>query len=120
MILVGRDHQNPVYSLQDYERIFTMNREQILELLEQRIAEIRRRYDVTELALFGSAARDEMRPESDVDVLVHFRLPATFAQYMGLKFTLEELLGRPVDLVTAKGLRKEFRGRIERESLVVA
>src|ERR1039457_6849846 len=99
------------------ERIFPMNREQVIGLLEQRMAEIRRRFDVTELALFGSAARDQLRPESDVDVLVHFRLPATFAQYMGLKFYLEELLGRSVDLVTAKGLRKEFRPHIEQASL---
>jgi hypothetical protein len=97
-----------------------MNREQVVGLLEQRVAEIRRRFDVTELALFGSAARDQLRPESDIDVLVHFHLPATFAQYMGLKFYLEELLGRSVDLVTAKGLRKEFKPYIERESLVVA
>ena len=97
-----------------------MNREQVVGLLEQRVTEIRRRFDVTELALFGSAARDQLRPESDIDVLVHFRLPATFTQYMGLKFYLEELLGRSVDLVTAKGLRKEFRQHIERESLVVA
>lgn len=97
-----------------------MNRQQVIGLLEQRMPEIRRRFDVTELALFGSAARDQLRPESDIDVLIHFRLSATFAQYMGLKFYLEELLGRSVDLVTAKGLRKEFRPHIERESLVVA
>jgi predicted nucleotidyltransferase len=97
-----------------------MSREFVLQLLGQRMAEIRRRFEVTELALFGSAARDELRLGSDIDVLVHFRAPATFSQYMGLKFYLEELLGRSVDLVSAKGLRKEFKPHIERESLVVA
>ena len=51
------------------------------------MAEIHGRYDVTELAVFGSAARDQLRPDSDVDVLVRLHLPATFAQYLGLKFS---------------------------------
>ncbi len=55
---------------------------------------------VKSLALFGSVARDEASADSDVDMLVEFEGPATFAQYMDLKFFLEDLLGCPVDLVT--------------------
>jgi uncharacterized protein len=72
------------------------------------------------LALFGSAARDELRPESDVDVLVCFEGPATFDGYFALKNYLEGELGRPVDLVTDKGLRKEIRPNVEREAIRVA
>jgi predicted nucleotidyltransferase len=64
-----------------------MKRDQVLELLGQQMAEIRGRYDVTELAVFGSAARDQLRPDSDDDVLVRFHLAATFAQYLGWKFS---------------------------------
>jgi uncharacterized protein len=78
------------------------------------------RLEVEVLALFGSAARGEERPDSDLDFLVRFRGPATFAQYTDLRFMLEDLLGRPVDLVTWKGIRPEIRDRVEREAVRVA
>ncbi|MBI2939097.1 MAG: metallopeptidase family protein, partial [Chloroflexi bacterium] len=55
-------------------------------------------FGVKSLALFGSVARDEAGPESDVDVLVEFDGPPTFDQYIGLKLYLEDLLGAHVDL----------------------
>ena len=72
------------------------------------------------LALFGSAARDEMRPDSDVDVLVDFDGPATFDGYFELKDYLEGLLCRPVDLVTDKGLKPGARQYVERDLVRVA
>jgi predicted nucleotidyltransferase len=88
--------------------------------MRDRLPDMVRRFDVLHLRLFGSAARDELRDDSDVDVLVEFSAPATFRQYMGLKFYLEDLLGRRVDLVTTKGLRQEFRPTVEQEAIVVA
>ena len=96
-----------------------MNKTSILSLLNRHRDEIKKRFAVKHLALFGSAARDEMRQESDVDVLVDFNGPATFDGYMDLKFYLEALLGRRVDLVTEKGLRKEIRPNVERETIRV-
>jgi predicted nucleotidyltransferase len=55
---------------------------------------------VKTLAVFGSVARDEARPDSDVDILVECRDSATFNGYMDLKLFLEDLLCRPVDLVS--------------------
>jgi len=98
----------------------TINRSAILELLVQRRQEITARFGVKRVALFGSAARDELDAASDVDVLVEFDGPATFDGYMDLKFYLEDLLGRPVDLVTDKALRKELRPYIEKEMIRVA
>ena len=102
------------------EDAMTMNRTQILGLLAERQDEIAARYGVKRLALFGSAAREELAPSSDVDVLVEFVGPATFNAYMDLKFYLEDLLGRPVDLVTEKALRQEFRPYVEKEMIRVA
>ena len=65
-------------------------------------------------------ARDELGVSSDVDVLVEFAGPATFGAYMDLKFYLEDLLGRPVDLVTDKALRNELRPYVEKEMIRVA
>jgi predicted nucleotidyltransferase len=97
-----------------------MDRTKVLSLLRERFDEIQSRFAVKRLALFGSAARDEMREDSDVDILVEFNGPATFDGYMDLKFYLEALLNYPVDLVTAKGLRKEIRPIVESEAIHVA
>lgn len=102
------------------EGTMTMNRTRILEMLAERQQEIAARYGVKRLALFGSAARDELGASSDVDVLVEFAGPATFGAYMDLKFYLENLLGRPVDLVTDKALRDELRPYVEKEMIRVA
>lgn len=77
------------------------------------------RFGVKDLALFGSTARGSAGVASDVDVLVAFDGPATSARYFGVQFYLEDLLGRPVDLVTDKALRPELRQFVEREAIHV-
>ena len=74
---------------------------------------------VRSLALFGSAARDEAGRESDVDLLVEFEGPATLDGYMAVKALMEDLLGRPVDLVTRKALKPALKARVEREAIYV-
>lgn len=64
-------------------------------------------------------ARNEVRPGSDLDVLVAFEGPADFDRSMDLKFYLEDLLGLTVDLVAEKALREELRPTIEREAVHV-
>jgi predicted nucleotidyltransferase len=97
-----------------------LNRQLVLAVMSERLPDMIQRFDVRHLRLFGSAARDQLRDDSDVDVLVEFAAPATFSRYMGLKFYLQDLLGRNVDLVTTNGLRREFKPTVERESVVVA
>lgn len=77
-----------------------------------------KRYGVKSLALFGSIARDKMHKRSDVDVLVQFD-KSTWANYIGLKFYLEDLLGREVDLVTPKALKPATKPSIEKDLLYV-
>ena len=77
-----------------------------------------KRYGVKSLALFGSAARGELRKRSDVDVLVQFDR-ATWANYIGLKFYLEDLLGRDVDLVTPKAIKPATLPSIEKDLVYV-
>ncbi len=101
-------------------QISAMNRASILALLHERRHVIAERFGARHLALFGSAARDELRPESDVDVLVEFDGPATYDGYFDLKEYLEQLLERPVDLVTNKGLRPRARQHVERDLIRVA
>ena len=96
-----------------------MDREQVLQLLAQHKTQLAYRYGVLRLALFGSTARDSASAESDIDILVAFDGPATSQRYFGVQFYLEDLLDRPVDLVTEKALRPELRPHIEREALHV-
>jgi len=96
-----------------------MNRTHVLQLLEQHKGELARRYGVVDLALFGSTVRNAARPDSDIDILVAFDGPASSARYFGVQFYLEDLLGRPVDLVTDKALRPELRPYIDREAVHV-
>lgn len=96
-----------------------MNCQTTLRLLAEHKPHLVRQFGVTKLALFGSTARDSETAGSDVDVLVAFDGPATSARYFGVQFYLEDLLGRPVDLVTDKALRPELRPFIEREAVDV-
>ena len=98
----------------------TTDRQQILALLARHRSEIGSRFRVHSLGLFGSAARDELAPGSDVDVLVEFDGPASYEGYFALKDHLEALLGRPVDLVTAAGLKPRARRHVERDLVRVA
>jgi uncharacterized protein len=74
------------------------------------IAELCRRYHVKELSVFGSAARGDMRPDSDIDRLVDFDAGARVGliAYAGLMLDLSSLLGRKVDLVDKAGLKPRF------------
>ncbi len=96
-----------------------MDKAQVLNLLNTHKPELERRFGVRDLALFGSTARGEASGKSDIDILVSFNGPATSARYFGVQFYLEDLLGRPVDLVTDKALRPELRPYVEREAIHV-
>jgi predicted nucleotidyltransferase len=96
-----------------------MNSDETIKRLKAHKATLVQRFGVTDLALFGSAARSQTGPESDIDILVSFDGPATSRRYFGVLFYLEDLLGRPVDLVTEKALRAELRPYIEQEAIHV-
>ncbi|MDP2895257.1 MAG: nucleotidyltransferase family protein [bacterium] len=76
--------------------------------------ELRERFSVSRIGVFGSFVADSARPESDVDILVELEVP-TFDHYMDLKFRLEEALDRTVDLVMAETVKPRLRPIIERE-----
>jgi len=96
-----------------------MNRIETLKLLQTHKPHLAREFGVTALALFGSAACDVAGENSDIDILIAFDGPATSKRYFGVQFYLEDLLGRPVDLVTEKALRPELRPHIMREAIHV-
>ncbi len=94
---------------QGEKSVFVARLEEVLPLL-------RERFGVEKIGIFGSTARGEDRPESDVDVLVEFAPgQATFRNFMELAFYLEDLFCRRVDLVTEQGLSRHLRPYVEQE-----
>jgi len=87
----------------------------ILGVVERHRDEIRR-FGVRKLALFGSCARGDETPESDLDFLVEFEAKS-FDAYMDLKEYLEKLLGRRVDLVLADAIKPRLRPAIIEEAV---
>ena len=86
-----------------------MRRSEILQTLAARREDLTG-MGVKSMAIFGSVARDEARPDSDVDVLVTFRKNGeTFSNYMECKFYLEDLFGRKVDLVMKGAIKKRLK-----------
>ena len=96
-----------------------MTSQTLIDFLKQRKAEIQSTFGVKSLALFGSAARNELTENSDIDLLVSFDGVASSKRYFGLLFFLEDNLKRPIDLVTEKGLRAEIRPYIEQDLIYV-
>ena len=81
-----------------------MTRETAVQRLLAAEADIRR-LGVRRLALFGSVARGEARPDSDVDLLVEFAPgQKTYDRFLALSDLLESVLGRPIELVTVEAL----------------
>jgi predicted nucleotidyltransferase len=97
--------------------MFASNRDEVVTKIKTHRRALTR-YGVKSLALFGSAARNKMRKGSDIDVLVQFD-KSTWANYIGLKFYLEDLLGREVDLVTPKALKPATKPSIEKDLIYV-
>jgi hypothetical protein len=90
------------------------------ELLGKKRAEILHiaaRYGARNVRIFGSVARGEAGPESDIDVLVDLEPGRSLFDLGGLLMDLQELLGRKVDVATEKGLRPRIRERVLREAV---
>jgi len=91
-----------------------------IEIPNEAIAQICRKYGVKELAIFGSAARGEMRPDLDVDLLVEFSPEVKIGwEFLDLEEELAQLFGRKVDLGTKRSLKPWVRQDVLREAQII-
>lgn len=89
-----------------------------LELIKAHESDMKAKFHVKRIAVFGSHARGDEHVESDVDILVEFEEgQKTFDNFMDLKFYLEDLFKKEVDLVTHKALRPELKSNILRDAI---
>jgi predicted nucleotidyltransferase len=98
------------------EMMDTTLRDSVLEILEINRDDLKS-YGVESISLFGSVARGEAGPRSDVDLLVDVDDEVTLFGLSRLKHHLEDLLGMPVDLVTTDALRPQMRSSILAEAI---
>lgn len=85
-----------------------------VDILKSHEREIKKRFGVKRIGLFGSFARGEQKDTSDVDILVEFEDP-TFDNFMNLAFFLEDLFSRRVELVTPDSLSPYIAPYVEKE-----
>jgi hypothetical protein len=96
-----------------------MTRRNIISRIRQHRAQLTS-LGVKSLSIFGSVARGEERPDSDVDILVEFEGRATFDRFMDTKYYLEELLSRKVDLVTPQAIKPRMKPYVMQDLVHVA
>ena len=95
-----------------------MSRENLISILNDHKVELYNQ-GVKSLAVFGSVARGDNSPQSDVDILVEFDHPVGLFEFIRLKHFLELMVGCEVDLVTLAALRPMMRERIMKEAIYV-
>ena len=93
-----------------------MKRDQVLSILNDHQADLHD-LGVKSLEIFGSVARDEARPNSDVDCLVEFSIEASLFDLFRVRHYLEDLLGCDVDLGTTDALREHLREPILEDAI---
>lgn len=109
-----------VVSLEDVRTSTVVDRDYILSLLKVYYLCNKEKLGIESIGLFGSFARNESGPESDVDILIGLKQPNLFS-YALIQGQLESVFGRKVDLISSKSkLKDSFREQIEKEVIYVS
>lgn len=108
-----------VVRLEDVRQDKELDREKVLSMLKVYFQYNKERFGIEKIGLFGSFARGEARPDSDIDILIALKKP-NLLTYASISHQLETVFGRPVDLVSAKSILKDrFREAVEKEVIYV-
>ncbi|MFW5697727.1 MAG: nucleotidyltransferase family protein [Fimbriimonadaceae bacterium] len=97
-----------------------MRKEQLLQELQSALPDLRERYPILSFRLFGSFATDSHEAGSDVDLVVELERPLDYSAFLDLSDKLEDVLGRPIDLLTMESLTENMRQRIASHWIHVA
>lgn len=93
-----------------------LSRETILRQLKNHLSQFERLYGVTKIGVFGSAARDELRQDSDIDVIVEMKEPDLF-YLVHIKETLEKDFHRHIDIIRYRdSMNRYLKARIDKEA----
>ena len=90
--------------------------DEVKAILKSAEKELKEKYHVKNIAIFGSYVRGDQTPSSDIDILVEFvKGKKTFNNYINLKFFLEELLNAKVDLVVKDSIKPRYKEYIKKD-----
>lgn len=90
-----------------------------IELISKNCSELKEKFGVKKIGIFGSFARDEQKKTSDIDILVELEKPIGIFQFLDLEEYLSKLLKRKVDLVTKKAIKKTIQKAVLKETIYV-
>jgi len=93
--------------------------DEIKEIIKKHKDELKEKYSVKEIGIFGSFARGEATEDSDIDILVEFEKPIGLFKFLELEEYLSNLIGREVDLVSKKALKPHIGKHILEEVITV-
>jgi len=107
------------YNIANWEGLILKTVREIRKILESHKGELRGRYGVKEMGIFGAYVKKEQTEISDIDILVEFEKPTGLLEFVGLKNYLSDLFGMNVDLVMRKALKTRIGQRILSEVVYV-
>ena len=96
-----------------------MSTDELLKARRSEILALARKYGARNVRIFGSVARGEARPDSDIDFLVEMEPGRSLFDLGGLLYELRSLLGVEVDVVTENGLRARIREHVIQEAIAL-
>lgn len=100
--------KDDIYTIEDIKTIIDSKRSELAEV-----------YSVSKIFVFGSYAKGEQTPESDIDLLIETYKPIDLLKHANLISYFENLLGKKVDLGTIKGLKPTIKQSILNEAIVL-
>ena len=117
--MIGRKRSAPTRRRMGGENMSVLQKNEVLAILRYHKPLFSVQYGVTDLGVFGSVARDEAHPDSDVDIVVRMREPKLFFM-VHIKDALEDAFQRPVDIIQYRETMNPFlKKRIDRDAVYV-
>jgi uncharacterized protein len=95
------------------------SREVVLARLQAALSELKQRYPIRSLGLFGSFARGDAGELSDLDILVEFERPVALSRFLALEAELKALTGHDVDLISRQALKPHIERNVMRDLIVI-
>ena len=89
------------------------------QIIKRKVMPVLQRQEVIKAAIFGSVARGEAKKQSDIDILVKLKKGKTLFDFVGLKFELEEKLGKKVDLVSYNAIKPRLKNIILKDEKII-
>jgi uncharacterized protein len=89
----------------------------LVKQIRKKILPILRQHGIKKAGLFGSIVRDELKEESDIDILIEIKKDISLLDFIGIKLELEDVLGKNIDLVEYDTIKPRLKDRILKEQV---